>query len=180
MLFRLVQGQNSKDLFKALDKFWSLNLTSTNIGFEAKFLFSCVTQQEVLRLIYFWTVKSVFVTQFKLYDWSKRLRMFQKGWAIYGELMLTVNQFRGIVIEARLALLSVQFYRDGTQVLMCSRTAPSTVYAPQISVDIFKLGGEYCLLVGRASRRQDPGIPTIFQEYSRHFWLRPRTFCKWQ
>ena len=65
--------------------------------------------------------------------------------------MLTVNQFRGIVIEARLALLSVQLYRDGTQVLMCSRTALSTVYAPQISVDIFKLGGEYCLLVGRTA-----------------------------
>ena len=42
------------------------------------------------------------------------------------------------------ALLSVQLYRDRTQVLMyISRTDPSTVCALQISVDIVKL---YCML----------------------------------
>ena len=57
------------------------------------------------------------VINFKPYDWSTQPRMFRKRWAICEELMLTVNRFWGIVIEARQALLRVQLYRDATQVL---------------------------------------------------------------
>ena len=45
-----------------------------------------------------------------------------------------------IILKTRLAILSVQLYRDGTQILMYSRrTDPSIVCAPQISVDIVKV-----------------------------------------
>ena len=68
------------------------------------------------------------------------LEGMSNSWGAYAESKLVW----GIVIEARLALLSVQLYRDGTQVLMySSRTDPSTMCAPKISVDILKL---YCKL----------------------------------